>query len=547
MLLRFFYGFAVGRPKMTLDKSPRSAPQSESWAIGPAREDEPASWGAAQMAQKIRSKQISAQELLAACWKRIEASHAAINALVIPLRESAEQAARSCDEQLAKGETLGPLAGVPVSIKECFHVRGTDACIGLSALVGEKAPADGSTEGPLVKLLRDAGSVIVGKTNVPQLMMWNECDNPVYGLTKNPWDVTRTPGGSSGGEAALIAAGGSALGLVNDLGGSIRVPAHFCGLAGLKPTSYRLSRAGTRRNFRGVIGMATSCGPMARHVEDLELAMQVWLGEHGSGADPYYPIPYGHADSPSLKKLRVVSWKEDGVFPLAPAVQRAIDVAIDRLRQAGVFVEEMAVPTFLTEAMEIFLGLLTSDGGADLTELAKGSKLDWRVARLLWLGTLGPIRRELIASLLSFGGQKWQAKILRQTASSSGKKLWKWRERQDALQEKFVTWLKTNRYDAILSAPYATAALSHEAAIDLVGASSYALWANLFGMPAGVVPVTNVIAHDVPTSPPMTSDVVLKKFHEVQQNSVGLPVGVQIAAPHWREDICLSLMKVIEH
>lgn len=532
---------------MTMEPSHRSSPPKESWAIGSSREDEPASWGAVQMAQKIRNKQISARELLAACWKRIEASHAALNALVIPLRDSAEQAARTCDELLAKGEPLGPLAGVPVSIKECFHVRGTDACIGLSALKGEKAPADGTTEGPLVKLLRDAGSVIVGKTNVPQLMMWNECDNPVYGLTNNPWDVTRTPGGSSGGEAALIAAGGSALGLVNDLGGSIRVPAHFCGLAGLKPTSYRLSRAGTRRNFRGVIGMATSCGPMARRVEDLELAMQVWLGDSVSGgSDPYYPIPYAGPTSASVKGLRVVAWKEDGVFPLAPSMQRAIDVAKDRLQQAGFFVEEVSVPAFLVEAMEIFLGLLTSDGGADLTELAKGSKLDWRVARLLWLGTLGPIRRELIASLLSLGGQKWQAKILRQTASSSGKQLWKWRERQDALQEKFLQWLRSNRFDAILSAPYATAALPHEAAIDLVGTSSYALWANLFGMPAGVVPVSNVTAQDVPAIAPPTSDVVLKKFHAVQQGSVGLPVGVQIAAPHWREEICLGLMKVVE-
>lgn len=523
-----------------------STSTDRSWAVGPHRDDDPVTWGAAETARRIRAGKISSREVLAARLARIQLCEPAVHALAIPLLELAERSAQACDELQARGAELPPLHGVPISIKECFHVRDTDACIGLSALAGEKAPADGSTEGPLVKLLRDAGGVIVGKTNVPQLMMWNECDNPVYGRTNNPWDVSRTPGGSSGGEAALIAAGGSALGLVNDLGGSIRVPAHFCGLAGLKTTSYRLSREGTRRNFRGVIGMVTACGPMARRIEDLELAMQVWLGGNAAGQDRAFPVVYAAKPLPTVQGLRVVAWKEDGTFPLAPAMRRAIELAAQLLRQAGVVVEEVAAPSFLAEVMEIFLGLLTSDGGADLKELARGSKLDWRVARLLWLGTLGPTRRELIAKALTLAGQKWQASVLRQTASSTGKQLWKWRERQDALQEKFLQWLRSNRYDAVLTAPYATAALPHEAAIDLVGASSYALWANLFGMPAGVVPVTNVIAQDIPTTSPATSDVVLKRFHSVQQNSVGLSVGVQIAAPHWREEVCLALMKVIE-
>ncbi len=175
------------------------------------------------------------------------------------------------DRRRASGEPLGPLAGVPVTIKECFQVVGTPATLGLPGNRHELS----ETDSPLVRRLTAAGAIVLGKTNVPQLMVLHETDNPLYGRTNNPWNLDRSPGGSSGGEAAIVAAGGSVLGLGSDLGGSIRQPAHSVGICGLLPTQGRIEMTGRRGNFYGLESLSLQPGPMARTVDDVEIAFRV--------------------------------------------------------------------------------------------------------------------------------------------------------------------------------------------------------------------------------------------------------------------------------
>ena len=157
-------------------------------------------------------------------------------------------------------------------------------------------------------------------------MIWHESDNPVYGRTNNPWNLDRTCGGSSGGEAAIIAARGSPLGMGNDLGGSIRIPSHFCGIHGIRPTSLRLPRGGTMRTLRGFEAFLTQSGPMARHVEDLWLGLQVLTDNSADGyvAGDVTPASIGNPANVEIDKLKIAAWTDDGVFPPSPAVARAV-------------------------------------------------------------------------------------------------------------------------------------------------------------------------------------------------------------------------------
>ncbi len=217
--------------------------------------------------------------------------------MVVSLFDRALDEADAADAARSRGEPLGPLHGVPVTIKEQFLVADTPTTVGLPSRASHRAAGDG----PLVRRLRQAGAIVLGKTNVSQMLIYHESDNPVYGRTNNPWDPERTPGGSSGGEAAIVAAGGSPLGLGGDFGGSIRVPAHFSGVHGLRPTAGRLTVLDTPGGIfpAGQEAIIPQPGPMARTVEDLALAMQV-LAAPGPGAtDPAFRRSLSRTGVPS--------------------------------------------------------------------------------------------------------------------------------------------------------------------------------------------------------------------------------------------------------
>src|SRR5262245_19756015 len=224
------------------------------------------------LAEAIRCKEVSAVEVLEACLQRIEAVNPKLNAVVHLAADSARAQAQHADAALARGDSNGPLHGVPMTIKDSLDTAGVISTGGTKGRASYVPTADAT----VVARLRAAGAILLGKTNTPELTLSFETDNLLYGRTNNPYDLARTPGGSSGGAAAIIAAGGSPFDIGSDTAASIRWPAHCCGIAGIKPTAGRVPRTGHIIPFGlGARDMLTQNGPMARFVEDLSLILPI--------------------------------------------------------------------------------------------------------------------------------------------------------------------------------------------------------------------------------------------------------------------------------
>jgi len=481
--------------------------------------------GAAELARLIAAREVSSRDVVNAYVQRVEQINSRLNAMCWPLLDQARAAAARADENQARGRPLGPLHGVPVTVKECFHLAGAPSTMGLTALREKLEAADA----PLVARWKQAGAIVLGKTNVPQLMILHETDNPLYGRTNNPWNEDRTPGGSSGGEASLIAACGSPLGLGTDLGGSIRIPAHFCGVAGLKPTGLRLTKRGTVENLRGMEAMHFQPGPLARRVEDLELAMRVLASDVADPReDQAPPLPWRESSNVDIARLRVGVFREDGYARTHPAVLRAVDEAAAALRTAGADVDDLQPPS-AARGMALYFGLVGADGAADLKRLAHRSKLDPRVAEILRLGGAPRWLRPALARMLRWRGQSQLAEIVAAAGPRSADSYWRLIHQTRRYVRDFLSRLHAERFDAVLCPPHAQPAFRHgEGGPGRLIAASYAFVMNLLGVPCGVVPVTRV------------------QQEEARDGEAGLPVGVQVAAPCWREDLVLATMRAIE-
>jgi fatty acid amide hydrolase len=241
---------------------------------------------ATEMASKVGIGDISAHELVEAHIARIEAVNPKLNAVVVKRYDAARSEARDIDRRRVAGEALPPLAGVPITIKECLDFEGTASTFGLPS----RRDAIAASDEPHVARLRQAGAIVLGKTNVAQLLMFVECDNPIYGRTNNPWNLDRTCGGSSGGEGAIIAAGGSALGLGTDIGGSCRYPAAFCGIVGFKATAGRMPDRGRYSMSFGQQAIASQVGLLARNVDDIAAGLSVADGARPTSLEPQMPL-----------------------------------------------------------------------------------------------------------------------------------------------------------------------------------------------------------------------------------------------------------------
>lgn len=497
--------------------------------------------GAARLATAIAAGELTSREVVDAFIERIEQVDGKLNAVVVRMFDEARKEALAADEARRRGDELGPLHGVPITVKECFFAANTPSCGGLTHLAAEKMAKDGL----LVRRLRDAGAILLGKTNLPQMMVYHESDNPVYGRTNNPHALDRTPGGSTGGEAAIVAAGGSPMGLAGDLGGSIRIPAHFCGVCGIKPTTGRLPRLGSLGNLRGMEVIQYQPGPIARRVEDLAVGLRA-LDDRSDGfsAGDVSPQRMPTGLNLPIAGMRIGFWKQDGYFEASPAVCRAVEAAASALKSRGAELEIFDPPD-VEHAMQIYLGLISADGGADLRRLVRGSELDRRIKRLIRLGRFPRWLRPATASLLQASGQHWSARLLKSTGALTADAFWQTVDRMKKYSFRFFADLDRCGLDAMIFPPHALPALPHGFSTDLMPAASYSFLANLLGIPAGVVPVTNVRADE--TGARRTSgDRMIRKAIETDAGSAGLPVGVQVAARHWREDIVLSIMAALE-
>jgi amidase len=444
-----------------------------------------------RQAQWIRDGEISAEELVELDLARIDEVNPSLNAVVEVLRESALRAARAVDRRRAPGESLRPFEGVPFSIKDSIEVEGTVCSAGTLGL--RNAPV-ATRDATLVARLRAAGAIPLVRTNLPDLLFAFETDNLIYGRTNNPFDASRTCGGSSGGEAALIAAGGSPFGLGSDAAGSVRLPAHYCGISSIKPTSGRLSRAGHVPPPGGWLEMVWQIGPMARHVEDLCAMMPILLGRDHRDRT-VIPMPWSDPARVSLRGLRVAFFTDNGIVPADADTDAAIRRAIMKLAPEVMLVEECR-PNGIEESYDLEMKMIGPDGGDSLRRYLCeiGSA---RTHPLLdgWIEKLGPYRTGIDGF-----AQYWAS-------------LDRFRERMFAFLEGI---------DAILSPVSAQPAVPHGTSLEdnVFRGFSYTMTHNLTGWPAAVV--------------------------RCGTSRDGLPIGIQIAAHPWREDVALALAKAIE-
>jgi Asp-tRNA(Asn)/Glu-tRNA(Gln) amidotransferase A subunit family amidase len=455
---------------------------------------------AVNMADQIREKKISPVELADAHLAKIERLNPRLNAFVHVDAERVRREARAAEAAVMSGKVLGPLHGVPISIKSSLDVAGLRCESGSRLRAGHIATHDA----PLVDRLRHAGAIVLGVTNAPELLMAWETDNLLYGRTNSPWDLDRTPGGSSGGEAAAIAAGMSAGGVGSDGGGSIRVPAHFCGICGLKPTPGRIPATGHVPASGGPFALLGVVGPMARTVGDVKVLFEVMQGQDDGDACAA-PVPIRWPGDDEVKKLRVGYFETDGRTPVTAEIRAAVRTAAEALRSAGFEVEPFR-PEGLEEARVLWKKFFVTAGGMLIRPMFSGREHD-----------LSPILKQFL---------EWSAAEL----PLSGVTLLDAWIGRDILRAKFLAQMR--KYPILLCPAAAIPAFHHGErcwtvdgkTVNYLDAWSYTEWFNLLGNPAAVVPVS----------------------HSVAGEWEGLPIGVQVVGRPWQEEQVLAVAAVLE-
>jgi amidase len=391
---------------------------------------------ATQLAADIRDRKIGCVELLDFFLARADTHNPKLNAIVVWQIDKARARARAADEALAKGENWGPLHGVPMTIKESFNLAGLPTTFGNPVWKGN-IPAANSV---VVDRLESAGAVIYGKTNVPYMLADSQSYNDIYGTTNNPWDLARGPGGSSGGEAATLAAGLSALGAGSDIGGSLRNPAHFCGVYGHKPSWGLIPTRG--HSPPGIVTPTdiSVVGPMARHAEDLALALGILAGPDLLQQTAWRVVPPPPRGR-SLKDFRVAVWTSASEAPIDDSVAALIAKAVAAIGEAGAKVDESARPSVtLADNHRLFMQLLRAATAGRLTDEAFAEQV--KIAETLSLEDTSPrahVARGATMSHRAWGRANEQRSKLR----------YQWRD--------FFT-----QYDVLLAPVAATAAFPHD-------------------------------------------------------------------------------------
>ncbi len=496
---------------------------------------------ARELAARIAKGEFSASDAVEAHIARIEAVNPPLNAVIWKRYDEARSEAKLADEAIANGETLGPLHGVPITIKECLDLEGSPSTFGLPSRANTTADADLL----YVARLRKAGAIVLGKTNVSQVLLFIEADNPLYGRTNNPWDPQRSPGGSSGGQAAIIAAGGSPLGLGTDIGGSNRVPAAFCGIVGMKATAGRFTDPGRFSLPAGQRAIPSQIGVFSRDVGDLDLGLEVIHGGRAATGDS--PAPLGDPASVDLKNLRVAYFTDDGTFTASPACRRAVHDAAKMLADRGARVVEWKPPD-MSEAVAMFYGIFVADGAAGLKRILGKNPRDPRIRQVEMAAAAPGWMMPVLRRLLAFSGRGKSAEILANYGRHDTDNYWQLCERLMDYQARWRRALDespSGPIDLILSPSAGLPALRHGASLELGVLGGYACIYNVLGYPAGIVPVTTVSEREESDRAP-SSDKMDQTALETERGSAGLPITVQVAARPWQEHVAIAAMKAIE-
>ncbi len=496
---------------------------------------------AGEMLDRLAAGAVSSRALVEAHIERITAVDGRVNALIDRRFDAALAEADAADAARAKGQG-GPLAGLPITVKENFLLAGTASTLGLKARADHRAERDAV----LVEALRAAGAVILGKTNVPQLLLAQESENRLYGRTANPWHVGRSPGGSSGGEAAAVAAGMSPLGFGSDIGGSIRIPCHFTGIAGLKPTLDRWSNRGMLGAVPGQELVRAQCGPLARSVADLVRIWQILDPVAMAARDPYVPpMPAGDPAQIDLRGLRIGWIVDDGFLAPTPVIARAVERARDALIDAGATLVPYREPDE-GEVLYLWLAAITSDGGATYQRALDGEDFPEVLKQSSAVLRLPDAARKAMAAVLDRLGERRIARMLRVLGRKPVEAYWdRVAERTAMRRAMFDAW-NDARLDAVIAPPHTTPAMAHRQSGDYTLGLAHMFRYALCNMPAGIVPVARMQQTDRLPPPGRGADRIDKARAAIDAGALGLPVGVQVVARPYREDVALAVMAAIE-
>ena len=446
-----------------------------------------------EITQEIRSKSVSPVEIVELHLKRIEALQPKLNTFVHLDTEGAREQARAAENRVLRGAQIGALHGAPVSIKSCIDVAGWPCAAG-SLLRKDHVPKQ---DAPLVARLKAAGAIILGNTNTPEFLMAYETDNRLTGKTSNPWNLAYSAGGSSGGEAAAIAAGCSAGGVGSDGGGSIRVPAHFCGICGLKPTPGRIPATGHFPSGAGAFSWIGVVGPMARTIADVRMLFKVMAGPD-LGDALSAPVPLRSYTEEDLRGLRIGILESDALGVATPETRATLERVAKSLSAQGFDVEP-----FRLEGLDRALDL--------------------------WWFFFGPVIGNLIRE--SIAGQEHQVSpMLREYLSyaNSGSPIileafMKACVDRDLLRAEILRQMQDT---PVLLSPVSTApAFRHGEGNYLPGTGyrdtmRFSQWLNLTGFPGASVPIG--------------------------LSSEGLPIGVQVIGRPFEDELVLAVAEAVE-
>jgi amidase len=448
--------------------------------------------GASELARAIAARRLSSREVVEAHLNRIDAINGQVNAVTSVLREEALAAADLADRNLAGGGAVGPLHGVPMGVKENIDVRGSATTQGARALANALAPVDA----PSIAGLRRAGAIPIARTNLPDFGLRWHTDSGLHGATRNPWDGTRTPGGSSGGDAAALASGMIPLGNGNDYGGSLRWPAQCCGITSIRPSRGRVAQASSTSPGDPplTLQMFAVEGPMARRVEDVRLALEAM-----SGPDPRDPswAPAPLEGPAPARPVRVAFTADPGGTGVHPDVADGVRKAARALEQAGYAVEEVEPPA-VEEAASLWNLLVTAE-----------------LRMMVW-----PSIRDMVSA----GAASFMEPFLADAPECTFEQYMSGFAERNRIAREWSLFFE--RYPLVLG-PVSTDP-PFLVGLDLEGAEASSrifrsmrlvVLVNLLGLPAAAVPVG--VAN-------------------------GLPLGVQIAGSMYREDLCLDAANAIE-
>ena len=449
---------------------------------------------ATELVRLVASGALSAVDVVTAHLERIDALDPSLNAFVDLRRDAALAEARAQDALAATGAPRGPLGGLPVTVKSAIEVTGLRCETGSPSRAGVIAERDAA----VVARMRAAGAIVLGTTNVADMLMGYESENPLHGRTNNPWDLSRTPGGSSGGESAAIASGCSAGGIGSDGGGSIRVPAHFAGICGLKPTPGRIPGTGHQPPCLGPFSLIGVVGPMARTVRDVYLLFAAIAG--WDAADPRAaPVPIAPLEPEPRRPLRIGFFEDDGRTPVTAETRAAVRAAARAAADAGYTVEAF-MPAGLERARELWDVFFCEIALLILKEPLKGAELELTILKEF-------LRRGARPPLSSLGFTE------------------AWIDR-DVVRADLLRQMETHR---VLICPVASVpAFRHGERrwtidgreVHYLDAMSYTQWFNVLGNPAAVVPAG--------------------------RSPEGLPIGVQVVGRPFEEELVLSVAAAIE-